>query len=908
VLIRSLPAAVVCLGLCVAVPQGAGAATPYLVKNINPAQSPASSNPQQLVSLGNGVDLFIADDGRDGQELWRTDGTAAGTLKVNTCDRACSGDPSIVAVTPRGAFFTARGLSDLWLTRGVPGDAVRLGGVGNVYTSLWAASRGLLFLFNGYRDTGGQLWRSDGAPDGTYSLNVRGANVYRELAELGGRVYFGGADDTSGPSLWRSDGTLAGTERFWTPGAPLYGVEGPYRLRVAGGRLFFIAAGPDGVPAAWSTDGEQAPELITGPDRVVDVAVFGDRALLYGLTSEPDVRAQLWITDGTAAGTSLLTTVDGLEISPTEFTDPSALLPPDRFLFKADDGAHGYEPWITDGTPAGTHLLLDICPGSCGSIAYFYHVQSAGGGAYFGAQDPSRGFELWITDGTAAGTRLVKDLCPGPCSGGPFNFLTVNGKLVFRASTPDRRSVLWRTDGTRQGTLRVVDLGAGGSIGSLAVLSPGALIFSGSDPAHGTELWRTNGTASGTSRIKDIASDNLLGSNPAAFMTAGGKLFFLATDAAHGRELWTSDGTSQGTHLVKDLTPGPGPQSWPADPAFTEAGGKLFFLGFANNARGLWKSDGTAAGTVLLTPGQSQTYFGSIAAVGKTVFFEAANDSNPQALWKSDGTVAGTVPVPGTPLAALGEFASFHGRLLVFTNDFGPELWSSDGTAAGTVLVKSLSGGVYVPSSPSHLTEHNGRLYFFADDSVHRIGLWRTDGTAAGTVLVADLAGGNASFTPHLLASTGTRLLMMGGNFEGEGLWSSDGTTAGTRQILTWPGSANFQVKSAVFKGRLYFVFQGALWVSDGTVDGTAFVLDSAGHPFLDAGFLRALNHHLYFTVGRDPNFWQTDGTRAGIRPVPVPATGSMQVLGDLFQVGPRLFFQGQDAAAGRELWAIGPD
>ena len=902
---RSLqPVVLVCLGLCVAVPQGAVAATPYLVKNINPASSPASSNPQGFATLGNGVDLFVADDGRDGQELWRTDGTAAGTSKVlDACPGACWGFPQVVAVTPRGAFFTAS--SDLWLTHGMPGDAVHLSGVRGVSTSLWVASRGLLFFYSGDFPTYGPLWRSDGTAVGTYSLNVHAA-VKNEFVEMGGRVYFGGDDGPSGPSLWRSDGTLAGTEPVWTPGPASFGLPGASLLRVVGGRLVFVAPGSDGAPALWSTDGDHAPDLITGPPRVVDAAVFAGRVLLYGLTSEPDVQAQLWITDGTTAGTSLLATVQGLAISPTEVSDPSTVLPPGRFLFHADDGVHGFEPWVTDGTPAGTHLLLDICPGSCNSLAFFYHVQSAAGGAYFGAQDPSRGFELWITDGTAAGTRLVKDLCPGLCSGSPFNFRTVNGKLVFTAHAPDRRSVLWRTDGTPQGTVRITDLGAGSSIDPIAVLSPGTLIFSGSDAVHGTELWRTNGTAAGTALVKDIASDNLLGSQPASFMTAGGKAFFLASDAAHGRELWTSDATSQGTHLVKDLTPGPGPQSWPADPVSAEAGGKLFFLGFAKNAWGLWKSDGTTAGTILLTP-PSQTIFGSLAAVGNTVFFAAPRDFG-QELWKSDGTVAGTVPVPGTPLSELGELAPLHGRLLFFSNDFGePELWSSDGTAAGTFLVKNISGGVYVPSNPSHLTEHNGRFFFFADDSVHGPGLWRTDGTEAGTVLAADLAVG-PSFTPHLLASTGTKLFILGANNDGEGLWTSDGTAAGTRRIFTWLGSGDPQPKSAIFQGRLYFVSQGTLWRSDGTAAGTGPFLDSAGQPFLNAGSLRALSHHLYFTAGRDPNLWQTDGTRAGTRPVATPTTGSMQVLGDLFQVGTRLFFQGQDAAAGRELWAIGPD
>ena len=32
-----------------------------------------------------------------------------------------------------------------------------------------------------------------------------------------------------------------------------------------------------------------------------------------------------------------------------------------------DDGVHGREPWRTDGTPAGTSLLLDLTPGPAGT-------------------------------------------------------------------------------------------------------------------------------------------------------------------------------------------------------------------------------------------------------------------------------------------------------------------------------------------------------------------------------------------------------------------------------------------------------------------------------------------------------------------------------------------------------------
>ena len=56
------------------------AAGTTLVKNIRPG-SGTSSSPRELTNV-NGTLFFVADDGVTGQELWKSDGTAAGTVLV----------------------------------------------------------------------------------------------------------------------------------------------------------------------------------------------------------------------------------------------------------------------------------------------------------------------------------------------------------------------------------------------------------------------------------------------------------------------------------------------------------------------------------------------------------------------------------------------------------------------------------------------------------------------------------------------------------------------------------------------------------------------------------------------------------------------------------------------------------
>ncbi len=70
-----------------------------------------------------------------------------------------------------------------------------------------------------------------------------------------------------------------------------------------------------------------------------------------------------------------------------------------RAVFGADDGLHGAEPWITDGTAEGTQLLRDIAPGT-GTSSPGNFAALGGGRALFGANDGATGPEPWITDGT----------------------------------------------------------------------------------------------------------------------------------------------------------------------------------------------------------------------------------------------------------------------------------------------------------------------------------------------------------------------------------------------------------------------------------------------------------------------------------------------------------------------------
>ncbi len=883
------------------------AATPHLVKDIDPVPHSESSFPNNFVNVLPGFSFFNANDGETGDELWRTDGTAGGTFRLtDACPGICGSRPAFVGRSDRLYLFQATGASgqELWSTDGSPGGTFFLTRVQFAGSGTWVAGQRLLYFVADDGIHGAELWRTDGTPAGTFLVtDLRPGLASSDLAELidlNGKLYFR-ADDGRGPGLWTSDGTPQGT-RLVKNLSPSSNIPDPLPFSVVLGRtLYFTAPTPKHGTQLWRSDGTAKgtssftsfkPQPDSSP--FSEFAALGNRLFFVAETKGPG--RQLWVTDGTAKGTRTLTNFPPRSVG---FLTISTVFG-NRLVFAGDDGPHGFELWTTDGTPRGTSLLKDLCPGPC-SGATGEAIQ-AGSLLYLAGRDGVHGQELWVSNGTAAGTRLIADLCAGSCDSAPSGIRPAGGQVYFVATDGTNGRQVWRSDSTAQGTFPLTtDFSPLAFATTIEGFVQGStLIFTTSDDESGRELWRSDGSPQGTGLLADLNPSDAGGSDPAGLMPLGDKLYFLARSSGE-TGLWTSDGTGAGTVQLPPL-----PENHGLSSQLAGVSGTIFFIVALRDEPGasLWRT--VVNGNLRLTP-PALNVQAQMKAMGNLVFFEATDDDHGEELWVTDGSVTHLVAdiEPGLVGSHPRDFTPAEGRLYFTVMDFDGnrrQLWRSDGTEAGTALVQE------AVSNPTFMTVHGGRLWFFAQDEEGESHLWSTDGTSAGT-RIEPLLPGPGSVTGGPMFWDGNRVFFSGAATGLEsGLYVWDGTPGSLHHLGDlWITEEFFNpVPGVVSNGVLYFSghdFENNLWVSDGTEAGTRKVLDASGNPVPEPHYFQTFAGGVYFT--NQDSLFRTDGTAAGTQSLAMLFAPGESGFHELVAAGPRLFFRKWERTTGTELWAL---
>ncbi len=413
----------------------------------------------------NGALYFAATDLTNGTELWKSDGTAAGTVMVNDISPGVLGsNPTSLTVMGNTLFFAAS-------------DGVH----------------------------GPELWESDGTTAGTFMVKdvYTGAigSYPKNLTDVNGTLFYQAFDPHGGYELFRSDGTTAGTYivKDARPGFP---GSFPSNLTAVGSTLFFSANDGTNGTELWESDGTTAGTVMVSDINPGGAGSFpGDLTNVNGtlfFTANDGVHGfELWKSDGTAAGTVMVSDINpGATGSiPSYLTNLNGTL-----LFTAKDATHGYELWKSDGTSAGTVMVSDIDPGSASSLPN--HLTTMGSTLCFSANDGTNGTQLWKSDGTAAGTVMVCDINPGGGST-PTNLMVVNGTLYFAATTSTYGNEFWQSDGTSGGTVQVQDIYAGSPSSNPTNLADdgSSLFLTATDATHSSRLWTLSGSSSASVRV-----------------------------------------------------------------------------------------------------------------------------------------------------------------------------------------------------------------------------------------------------------------------------------------------------------------------------------------------------------------------------------------------------------------------
>jgi ELWxxDGT repeat protein len=772
------------------------AATPaYLVKDINTTLSPAGSNPHRFLEMG-ALSFFVAGNlpgTNAAPQLWRTDGTEAGTFQVGQ-----GGEGKIVW---NGRLWFSGGHGDLWSTDGTVAGTQKITLPDGVYAYTFMATSEAIYFFNSY-----DLWRTDGTPAGTrmVSANAPALTSYTSSwTALGPWLYYSGVDgpgseiwrtdgtsmvkvtnlpDYDGPAglvtagnfvyysvnssreVWRTDGTAAGTVR--PPGAGPIALLADSRLLVSGSSCYFV--GNDGTGMKfWRSDAAGTVALATslpGTSSTFDAAPQARLANGTWLFQGPNVFPawSLWAFDGT--NTTLAASL------------PSYGYPPPGWIVVGNQAFIGnaYQLWRTDGTGGGTYSL-----GGFGAsyTPFDWPMGRLGLSLLIGAarDNDNHGNELWKSDGTLAGTQLLKDIVPATESSSPEMLRPFRGGVLFNASSGERERDLYFSDGTEAGTQKIVT-------GAVLQLAPcGDRAFYVEAQSH--RLGTTDGTAGGTSLIPNLPN---WWNIPARLTCLDNRLFFWATANSGGpAELWRTDGTTAGTMLVKNLP------DLSAIGQPVPLGHRLLFAAGTYAETTFWITDGTADGTQALAtvPGAvaDETTFGfyysSTVAAGNLVYFDTVL-SNQHNLWRTDGTKAGTIK-----LASGGNHYNLtrYGNKLAYA-DSALGLCSTNGSVGGTSCFDPSIGNQNWLGFA--MRELNGRLYYNVPE------LRSTDGVTATVTGV-----GRADW---LHAAEGGRLFVLTprpGDESHSELVETDGSPSGTRTILD-----RYSIASAGSAGRLFIV------------------------------------------------------------------------------------------------------
>jgi ELWxxDGT repeat protein len=415
------------------------AAGTTLVKDINPGAD--AGDPFGATAVG-GTLYFTANDGSHGTELWKSDGTAAGTALVKdilpgTASASPAGFTAVGGtVVFRASNGTTTGLqgNELWKTDGTEAGTVllkdiRSGTASSTPSGFIAFANTVLFAANNGTTSGlqgNELWKTDGTAAGTVLVKdpaarpAPGSPGLFGSTVVGDTLYFSASDGTTtgfhGHELWKSDGTAAGTvmvkdinTNLRTIANPGTADASPTELEGFNGNVYFSA-----------NDGIHGKEL--------------------------------WTSDGTAAGTVLVEDINPGPEGGVETTSPGALTAAlGTVFFSANDGdaVHADEPWrLAPGPtpPVAVSASPSVVTAGSSVTATWSNIAAPGPtdwvGLYPSGSTPDPGLLSWAYTGGSASGSLNLTVPAGSPPGATYELRLFTNNSYDRLATSAPFSVV----------------------------------------------------------------------------------------------------------------------------------------------------------------------------------------------------------------------------------------------------------------------------------------------------------------------------------------------------------------------------------------------------------------------------------------------------------------------------------
>lgn len=781
------------------------AQSPQLLKDINTTHS-GDGQPLETVTFGSYV-YFIKDDGINGSEVWRTDGS---TTEVFTdIDNDVNGDPYSLTVW-NGKLYFSTSIMGVWESDGtIPGTTSFTSATGDIIpanTVLYLANESSKTLYVTDPSVGGEL--------ALYTLNF--GSSLRQYTVLGDGIFFVDNVPDSGNEVVYSDGTVAGTLII-----DIYpGADGswPGAFTAYDGKMYFYAL-KETPPFGTNNNGTGGKALYESDGSVIGTTELVDFGVFSGLSSR--------------ISSSIEMTVFNNELYYYDVTGPT-------------NTYDNTELYTFDGT---SHTLLHtfVNPNMVDIFKNVRGYKEIGGTLYLNATDNQISGQPRQTDGSTVSVSSL-DL------DGVTEYEILGSNVLYANATTEK---LFSSDLAGNVTEIIDHASTFNSAPSDFSILGSELFYIGSDDVEGIQLWKTDGTNVGTSRVTTSGFVSNQGSNPTEFTVLGSNLLFNATSGAN-TNVYTTDGTEANTMVgVADMTINEGGVEFNGEYYFslgtnfndkllktdgatiteiqtfektishlTVAGGKLYFVtNTAAEGTELWVTDGTVdngAALDLATGGTFSTFPEDLMVVNGELYFTGIDvaGNGTRSLMKSDGTLAGTEVVNGNAYD-IEEVAVAGDNIYIVKDDIiiGKELILYNVISEGLIQYDIFDNGSTPNggSNPKLLTTIGDKMYFFYQfDGSSNLVLAYVDGTNADPVVIRSF--GNATY--GTVAKTSTFLTFFISTSGGGSRYVVDASND-----AIWEASFNVGNNSKLsIDNILYFVSTSdvnQLYETDGTDEGT---------------------------------------------------------------------------------------